>query len=154
MPEQTVFDLNYLWTELAKASIVLQRPAVQIQMLGIAISILLAWLISKGIWIQLKGRFKKLSQFELRKLKLSWRQYGAALVRYLLTPTLGLIAVGSLRIGFEWWGWFVGYLSDGIKLLWYLWFYRLFLTSLYALFPAHSVSRYRQLFFAPLFFSL
>lgn len=152
MPEQTVFDLNYLWTELAKASIVLQRPAVQIQMLGIAISILLAWLISKGLWILLKRQLPQLSQFEMSELRLAWGQYFTSLVYYLLTPTLSLIVVSWLRIWFEQWGLFAGYLSDGIKVLWYLWFYRLFLTSLYARFPANYVSRYRQSFFAPLFF--
>ena len=152
MPEQKVLNLNYLWTVLVKVSIVLQRPAVQIQLLAMAISILLAWLISKGLWIQLKRKFPKLSQFELSELKLSLRQYGAALVRNLLTPTLSLITVSLVRILFERWGWFIGYLNDGINVLWYLWFYRLFLTSLYALFAANSVSRYRQLFLAPLFF--
>ena len=152
MSEQTVLNLNYLWTVLVKVSIVLQRPVVQIQILGLAISILIAWLISKLSWIQLKGRFPKLSQFEESVLRLSWHQYGLALVRNLLTPSLSLVAVSWLRIGFEQWGWFAGYLSDGIKVLWYLWFYRLFLISLYGLFPSNSVSRYRQRFFGPLFF--
>ena len=151
MSEQTILNLNYLWTELIKVGIVLQRPAVQIQILAMGLSILLAWLISKVLWIQLQRLFPKLSQFELSKLRLSWQQYGAALVRHLLTPTLSLLAVSGLRIGFEQSGWFAGYLSDGIRVLWYLWFYRLFLLSLYAIFPSNSVSRYRQRFFAPLF---
>ena len=152
MSESTVLNLDYLWTVLVEVSIVLQRPAVQIQILGLAISILIAWLISKCLWIQLKRRFPKLDQFEMSELRLSRSQYGTALLRYLLTPTLSLLAVSWLRIGFEQWGWFTGYLSDGIQVLWILWFYRLFLTSLYGLFPAHSVSRYRQRFLAPLFF--
>ena len=122
IPEQTVLNLESLWQELVKAGIVLQRPAVQIQIWGIAISILLAWLISQGIWIQLKRRFPKLTQFEMSELRLSWRQYGVALFRWLLTPTLSLIAVNLLRIWFEQSGWFAGYLSDGIKVLEIFWF--------------------------------
>ncbi len=152
MPEQKVLNLDYLWGELVKLGIILQRPAVQIQILGIAISILLAWLISKGLWIQLQRKFPKLSQFEISELRLAWRQYGAALIRYLLGPSLSLIVVSLLRICFEQWGWFAGYLSDGIEVLWDLCFYHLFLISLYALFPANSVSRYRQRFLAPLFY--
>jgi small-conductance mechanosensitive channel len=151
MSEQTVFNLDYLWAQLLQVSILLQRPAIQMQLWGIVISILLAWLISKGIWIQLKRQFPKLSQFELSELRLSVHQYSSALIRNLLTPTLCLIAVSWLRIGFEQRVWFAGYLSDGIKVLWYFWFYRLFLTSLYAIFPSNSVTRYRRRFLAPLF---
>ena len=151
MSEQTVLNLNYLWDELVKVGIVLQRPAVQIQMMGIAGSILLAWLIYQGIWMYLRRRFPKVSQFEMGESKLSWRQYGAVLVPYLLIPTLSLIAVSLLRSWFVQQGWFAGYLSDGIELLWVYWFYRLFLVSLYTLFPANAVSRYGRRFFAPLF---
>ena len=152
MPEQTVLNLKYLWQELVQAGIVLQRPAVQIQIWGIAVSILLAWLISQGIWIQLKRRFPKLSKFEMSKLRLSWRQYGVALFSWLLTPTLSLIAVNLLRIWFEQSGWFAGYLGDGIKVLEIFWFYRFLLVSLNALFPVNCLSPYRYRFFAPLFF--
>ena len=151
MAEQIVLDLDYLWVELAKVSIVLQRRAVQIQILGMAFSILLAWLISKMVWIGLKGRFSQLKQLESNELKISKGQYGAGLVRYLLTPTLSLIVVNLLRIGFKQWGWFAGYLSDGIIVIVYFGLYRLFLWVLYRLFPANSVSRYRYLFFTPLF---
>ena len=152
MPEQTILNLDYLWAQLIQVTILLKRPAVQIQILALIISILLAWLISKGFWIQLQQRFPKLSHLEMSELRLSLPQYGTALLRNLLAPTLSLIALSWLRTSFERWGWFAGYLSDGIKVLWYLWFYYLFLTSLYALVPAKSVNRYRQSFLAPLFF--
>ena len=84
-------------------------------------------------------------------MKISWQQYGLILGPYLLIPTLSLIEVSLLRSWFVQQGWFAGYLSDGIELLWVYWFYRLFLTSLYALFPANVVSRYSYRFFTPLF---
>ena len=151
MSEQTVLNLNYLWDELVKVGIVLQRPAVQIQMMGIAGSILLAWLIYQGIWMYLRRHFPKVSQFEMGESKLSWQQYGIVLVPYLLIPTLSLIAVSLLRSWFVQRGWFTGYLKDGIELLWVYWFYRFFLLSLYTLFPANAISRYGYSFFAPLF---
>ncbi len=152
MPEQTVLDLNYLWTELIKVGMILQRPVVQIQFLGVAVSILLGWLVRKMIWAQLTRRFPTLSHYELSELKLSWQQVNAALVNYLLSPTFILIMIGLLKIGFEEWGWFAGYLGQWFNLVIYVWFYRLLLVSLYALYPANSVSRYRQSFFAPLFY--
>ncbi len=151
MPEQEVLNLNNLWEELVKVGIILQRPAVQIQMLGMTGSILLAWLISKWIWIHFRQRFPKVSQFEVPESKLSWQQDGAALVHYLLTPTLSLIGISLLRSWLVQQGWFAGYLSDGIELLWVYCFYVFFLISLYALVPANTVSRYQSRFFAPLF---
>ena len=152
MLEQTVLNFNYLWEELVKAGIVLQRRAVQIQILGIAFSILLAWLISKASRSQFRRRLPKLNQLKISELKLSSDRYAAPLFSYLLTPTLSLIGVSLLEIWFEQWGWFAGYLSEGITVLRYFWFYRLFVVSLYAFFPLNAISHYRYYFFAPLFF--
>ncbi len=152
MPESEVLNLNYLGAELTRMGIIIQRPVVQVQLLSLVVAIVVAWLISRSSWRQLKRRSLTLSQFQAVQLRLSWRQYGAALLYYLLTPTLSLVAVNLLKIGFEQWGWFTGYLSAGIKILGYFWFYRLFLLSLYALFPANSVTYYLRLFFNPLFY--
>ena len=152
MPEQTVLDLNYLWTELIKVGMILQRPVVQIQFLGVAVSILLGWLVRKMLWAQLQRRFPTLSHYELSELNLSWQKVNAALVNYLLSPTLVLIMIGLLKIGFEEWGWFAGYLGQWFNLVIYVWFYRLLLVFFFALFPANVVIRYRQSFFAPLFY--
>ena len=152
MHESTVLNLKHLWTELVKVGILLQRPAVQIQLLGIALSILLGVSVFKWLWPQLKRRFPGLNQVEMGKSKLSGWQVCAALVRYLLSPTIILIAVGLLEIGFEQLGWVRGYLRDGIALALFFWFYYLFLMSLYALFPVDSVNRYRQRLLAPLFY--
>ena len=154
MPEQTVLNLGFLWTELLKVAIVLQRPVVQIQFLAMAVSILLGYSVRKWSWTQLRRRFPVLSRYEMKRSKLSGWQFSAALIDNLLGPTLILIAIGLLKISFEQWGWFTGYLSDGIKLAVYLCCYRLFLVSLYALFPSNSVSRYRQSLIAPLFYLL
>lgn len=152
MPESEVLNLNYLGAELTQMGIILQRPVVQIQLFALLVAIILAWLISQWSWRQLKRRSITLSQFQVVRLRLSWRQYGAALLYYLLTPTLSLVAVNLLKIGFEQLGWFTGYLSAGMKILGYFWFYRLFILLLYALFPANSVTYYLRLFFNPLFY--
>ncbi len=152
MPEETVLNLNYLWRELVKVGIVLQRPAVQIQLLGLALSILLGMSVFKLSWPRLKRRFPVLSQVEMGKSKLSGWQFFAALVRYLLAPTIILIAVGLLEIGFEQLGWVRGYLRNGISLALFIWFYCLFLVSLYALFPVDSINHYRNRLLRSLFY--
>ena len=151
MAELKILNLNYLWSELVKVGIVLERPAVQIQMLGMIGLILLAWLISKWIWIHFRQRFSKISQFEAGESKVSWQQCGVALLHHLLSPTLSLIGISLLRSWFEQQGWFTGYLSEGIKLLWLYWFYVVFVIFLYALLPANTVERYSYRFFIPLF---
>ena len=152
MNEETVLSLNYLWEELVKVWVILQRLAVQIQILGIFLSILLALGISQWSWIQLKRKFPQLRQIDVSSKKLSWRQYGFALVRYLLTPTLCFVTVSLLIIVLKQWGWSFGYLVDGVRILVDFWFYRLFLLSLYVLFPVDKVILYRNSLFAPLFF--
>ena len=152
MSEQEVLNLHYLWSELVKVGIVLQRPAVQIQIFGMTILILLAWIVSQWIWIHFRQRFPRVSQFKVGEERLSWQQNVVVFVHYLLTPVLSLIGIELLRSWFLQQGWFSGYLSDGIELLWVYCLYRFFLTSLYALFPANIVSRYSYRFFAPLFY--
>ena len=152
MVEETVKNLNYLWEEIVKISVIFERTAVQIQILSLFLSILLALGIYQWSWIQLKRRFPKLRQIDIRRTKLSWRQYRFAIVRYLLTPTLCLLTLSVPLIILGQWGWPVGYLVAGRRILVIFWFYRLFLLSLYFLFPVKAVTDYRNRLFAPLFF--
>ena len=152
MSEQEVLNIHYLWLELVKVGIILQRPGVQIQILGMTVLIFLAWIISQWIWIHLRQHFPKVSQFKVSEEKLSWQQNAIVLVHYLFPPILSLIGIDLLRSWFLGQGWFAGYLNDGAELLWVYCFYRIFLTSLYVLFPANIVRRYNYRFFAPLFY--
>ncbi|MGK7896384.1 MAG: mechanosensitive ion channel family protein [Xenococcus sp. (in: cyanobacteria)] len=152
MNEEKVLTLNYLSRELVKLEIILQRPAVQIQILGLLLSALLALVISQWIWIKLKRRFPKLKQIDISRTKLSRQQYSFAAIRYLLTPTLCLVIVSLPLIFLRQWGGSFGYLVEGVEILVDFWFYRLFLLFLYVLFPLDTVIRYRNSLFAPLFF--
>jgi small-conductance mechanosensitive channel len=151
MSETITLDWTYLSDQILDAANILERPAVQIQLLVIAGSIGVSWLLSKWLWIQFSRRFPQVSQFDVSESRLRGQNYGAALLRYLLTPTLSLLAVNLLRSWFLRQGWLAGFLSDSIYLLWVCGFYRFFLICLYALFPANGVSQYRQSLFAPLF---
>ncbi len=151
MNKQTVLNGAYFWDELLRISIILQRPAVQIQILAIVGFIFLSWLFSQWIWIKFRRRFPEISQFEKKNIRFIWQQYGSALLYYLLTPTLSLIIISLVKLCFLHQDWFAGYLNDSIKLLWIYGFYRLFLVSLYLIFPIKSVEHYHYRFFAPLF---
>ena len=150
MPEETVLDLNDLWTELVKVGIVLQRPAVQIQLLGILFSILLGLLVFKLIFEYLKQRFPILKQIEIGKSKLSGQQIAAALVHYLLAPTIILTVIGLVEIVFEQMGWVFGYLKHGVSFAVFVWLYCLFLVIIYSIFPVDSVNSYRKRLLRPL----
>ena len=152
MNQETVLSLGYLEAELVKVWVILQRPAVQIQILGVFLSILIALGISKWSWIQLKRKFPQLRRIDVSSKKLSWKHYGFALVRYLLTPTLCLLTVSLPVFILKQLNWSYGYLVDGAKILVDFWFYSLFLLLLYVLFPVESVKHYRNILFAPLFF--
>lgn len=151
MAKTLILDASYFWEEFLKISIILQRPAVQIQLLAIAISIILMWLISRWVWRRFSQRFPQVSAFCQKDTRIYWQQYGAALLYYLLTPLLCLIMVNLLQIIFVAQGWFAGYFQDSIKLLWIYCVYRIFLISLYSSFSRSSVQDYHHRFFAPLF---
>jgi potassium-dependent mechanosensitive channel len=150
MSEKMPLDWVYLNDQILNAANILERPAVQIQILAITGSIGVSWLLSQWLWIQFSRRFPQVSRFDISESRLRGHYYGAALLRYLLTPTLSLLAVNLIRSWFLRQGWFTGFLTDGIYLLWFYGFYCFFLICLYARFPAQSVSQYRKSFFAPL----
>ncbi|GBF81881.1 mechanosensitive ion channel family protein [Aphanothece sacrum] len=152
METNLILDVSYFWEEWLKITIVLQRPAVQVQLLAIALSIILVWFISRWLWYQFCQRFPKSSQFCQQNSQLYWQQCGAALFHYLIPPLLCLLIVNLLKIVFFHQGLFLGYLTDSIKLLGIYCFYRIFLIFLYTLFDRVKVKYYHHRFFAPLFF--
>ena len=152
MPEPTNLDSAYLFDQILKWSNVLVRPAVQVQLLAIAASITLAWLISKGVWVQIRRRFPSANSLIRGNVKLSGWQYGLLLLRYLLTPILSLITIQLLQNWFLAQGWVAGLLSTALELLWLYLFYRCFIVLFYGAFPQFSIDRDRFRFMAPLFF--
>ena len=121
MAESTSLSLNYLWEELLKVSIFLQRPAIQRQFISAVVTILLAWALSRWIWFQLRQRYPQLNVDENCEQRLEWRQYSLALIHYLTTPTLIWIAVGLVTVLFQQWGvqrgWFAGLFHKAHALL-------------------------------------
>ncbi len=151
MTDSTSLPLSYLWNELLKVSIFFQRPVVQRQFFAVVSTTLLAWAISRWIWLQLRQRYPQLNVDETCNQRLEWRQYSLALIHYLTTPTLIWIAVGIVTLLFKQWGWFAGYLTDGLNIIGDFWLYRLFVGSLFTFLPITFVKRVRLLFLGPLF---
>ena len=50
-------DISYLWRQLDKTIIFLERPRIQWQLLAILGGLLLAFLLYPGLWYRLKNRF-------------------------------------------------------------------------------------------------
>ncbi len=151
MPDQTSLDSSYLFDQILKWSNVLVRPAVQIQLLAIAGSIALAWLISKWVWLQIRRRFPSVKSLVRGNVKLSGWQYGVLLLRYLLTTVLSFISIQLLRSWFLAQGWVAGLLSTALELLWLYLLYRCFIILFYGAFPEFSLNQARFRFLAPLF---
>ncbi len=151
MREPAELDLTPIFELIWKCLHALERPLVQIQLFGIIISLTLAWLISQGIWILWLRRFPTMNDGELSDRQPSLKHYTTELLRYMLTPVLGLMAVSFLETGFSQWGWRAGLITVAIKILWTFFFYRSFLLICYQVFPSAEVSRDRRRFFAPLF---
>ncbi|MCH2246900.1 MAG: mechanosensitive ion channel [Crocosphaera sp.] len=154
MDRKLILNPSYFWEEWLKTMVILQRPAVQLQLFVITISLLVMFLISQWIWSKFKQRFPDISQFEDKNEKRYYQQCGAALFYYLLFPIFSLITIHLIRLIFLQRGLFAGYLADTIDLLWIYIIYRIFLVALYSLLNHKTVESYHHRFFAPLFLSL
>ena len=150
MSDLTPLDLNYFWQQLFETGIILQRPVVQIQIVGIVTAILLAWLTSRRIWFKIRQQFPEVCTVEHVESRLPWRQVLVAAIQHLLMPTLSLITISITTILFEQWGWFSGYLEDSLIVFRDFWIYRLVVSSLLAILPVNFVNQCRYRFFAPL----
>lgn len=151
MTEQVNIDFTVIYELIWKFSHALERSIVQIQLLGILISLTLAWLISQGIWILWRRQFPRKNDLALSDDKPSLKKFTTDFVRHLLTPIFALMAVSYLQTGFIQWGWRAGLINFAIEILWTFFFYRIFLLICYTLFQSADVNRYRCQFFIPLF---
>ncbi len=151
MRETANFYLTPIFELIWKFLHALGRPLVQLQLLGIVISLVLGWLIAQGILIQWRRRFLKKNQRELHDEKPSFKHYATDLLSFMLSPVIGLMVVSGLKTGFIQWDWRAGLITVTINILWTFIFYRGFLLICYEIFPSAEVRRYRYQFFAPLF---
>ena len=151
MDKDLILNPSYFWEEWLKTMVILQRPAVQLQIFTITISLMVMFVISQWIWNKFKRRFPDISQFEEKNEERYYQQCSAALFYYLLFPFLSLITISLLRLILLQQGWFAGYLIDTMNVLWIYIFYRVFLVTLYSLLNHKTVEHYHHRFFAPLF---
>ena len=131
----------------------LERPIVQVQLMGIFISCILAWLVTQGLLILWHKRFPSMKgkDLDLTDNQPSLKYYITALLRYICTPILSLGAVSFVQITFMQWGWRTGLITVSLQIFWIFLFYRLLLLICYSFFPSKIVTRYRLQFSAPLF---
>jgi potassium efflux system protein len=152
MDKKLILAPSYFWEEWLKTMGILQRPAVQLQLLVITVSLAVIFILSQWLWHKFQQRFPDISQFKEKNTELYIQQCSSALFYYLIFPFLALITINLLKLIFLEYGWFAGYFTDTINLLWMYVFYRIFLVSLYSLFDENAVEYYHHRFFSPLFF--
>ena len=150
MRELASSDIILFYELIWKFLHALERPVVQVQLLGIFISCSLGWLITQGLWIQWQKRFPTIKDLNWSDYKPSLKFYITALLQYLSTPILSLVGVYFLQIIFIWWGWRAGLITVSQQILGIFLFYRLFLLIGYSFFPSNMVTRHRRQFLAPL----
>ena len=151
MNNKLILEPSYFWEEWLKTMVILQRPAVQLQLFIITFSLAIMFLLSQWLWGKFKQQFPEISQFEEKNEECYYQQCGAALFCYLLFPIFSLLAINLSKFIFLQQGWFAGYLTDTINVLWIYIFYRIFLVTLYASLNNKTVKHYHYRFFAPLF---
>ena len=144
-------DLAYLDQQLLRIQILLERPAVQIQLLAIAIALCLGWLVSHWIWKETQNRFPPSRNLEQKPTRLSWREYGIALICLLATPVFSIGFVHLFQYLLFEQGLRAGLLTVAIQILRFFLLFRFFLLSLCILFSPKAVTYYRYRLFSPIF---
>jgi potassium efflux system protein len=134
-----------------KHLIFLERVDVQRQLLAIALSLIVGWLLSRRLWAELRKIFPHATDFVWGDERLPRRQYLAALIKHLDLSLISLITLTLSRNLFTLLDWTRGLLSVAIYLLWAFFLYCFFIVSLYAAFPLAKVRQYRFRLFGPLF---
>ena len=143
-------DFLPFWDLILKIWHTLERPVVQIQLLGIAVVLFLAWLAAQGIWFQWRKQISANNKLTFRCYELFCRKFPAASLRYILVPILGLIGITLLKNAFLYLGWSGGLMNQMSKILWLFLFYRALLLLGYVIFPETSIKKYRWQYFLPL----
>ena len=144
------FDLLPLWHLIIKFWHALERPGVQIQLVGIAFFLLLSWLAAQGIWFYWQKRFSGNKKLTFSFGKLFHREYPTALTRYILLPILSLVGISMLKNVFLYLGWRGGLMISMSQILWLFLIYRALLLLGYTIFPKATVRKYQWQYFAPL----
>ncbi len=148
-------ELTFIFDQITKILIFLNRSPVQVQLGIIVISILL----SQGLsyWVKQKI-IQKVQPFKIaldqslkagKKLPLSW--YVFCLIPDGVGRGFNLILLIKIQNLFISQGWVAGLLSTSIQLVWAYLFYRVFLISLCLFVPLNEVHKYKFYFFRPLF---
>lgn len=152
MSDSIQFGYPFLWDQILKWAVVLQRPAVQGQLLAIAIAVLAAKLISKWVWKTFRRRFTSTNYSYRQGQKRSWTGYGTLLLHLIFTPLLSIVVISLFKVGFRLQGWVTGLLLIAAALFWVFLLLRVCIGVLYGVFPTHAVNRLRYQLTTPLFF--
>ena len=151
MRELANSDITLLYELFWKFFHALERPSVQVQLLGIFISCSVGWLITQVLLILWQKKFPRMKDLDMNEHELSFQYYITALLRYTCSPILSLGAVTFVQIAFMQYGWRTGLIIVSKQILWIFFAYRLCLLICYGFFPSKIVTRYRYQFLGPLF---
>jgi small-conductance mechanosensitive channel len=148
MPELNQLDFNPFLTLFLSIIHALSRPVVQIQMAGILVSLIFAWLGSRLIWTTLKKyNNKSIYPSTLTAIKSNIIIFS----RLLFTPILTLIFLRLISHFYQFLNWNEGLLRIAIKIFFCLMIYRSLLGICYLLFKTKTVLFYQERLFNPLF---
>lgn len=148
MPELNQSDFNPLLNLFLSIIHALSRPVVKIQIAGIVISLISAWLGSRLIWIMLK-RYQNKSIY-LSTL-ISIKSNTIIFLRLLFTPILTLIFLVLIRHFYQFLNWSEGLLEIASEIFFCLIIYRSLLGICYLFFKTKTILFYQERLFHPLF---
>jgi len=148
-------NLTFIFDQITKLLIFLERSPVQIQLGIILLSILLSHGLSYWVRQKIQQQFQQLTITLNKALKeettLAPYWCGLCLIPEIIGRGFNLIVLTLFHDLFIRQGWMAGILTTAINLLWVYLFYRVFLIGLCLFVPFHRVKEYKFYFFRPIF---
>ncbi|MGL5035081.1 MAG: mechanosensitive ion channel family protein [Microcystaceae cyanobacterium] len=153
-PTNQAQDISYLWRQIDKISIFLERPKVQWQLLIIGAGLLLALVLYRWFWFHLKQKFPQLLTLWQRDQPIRDKQYGLVLIIYMTQPLLNIAIIFSLLKLWQYGQFTYGLINVALEFIILHTLYRLFSAVLFLLFPPIIVRKYQLSFWLPIFLIL
>jgi len=139
------------YEQLLTLLVLFGRTAIQRQFVGFIIALVVAWLLSDGLWKLVGHRISAWGNVRLAENRQRYWQWGLLFVEFLAFPIIGLVIVDIMVGLFQLWGWLTAALEDLGGLFNFILPYRLLIVVLYILLGRKYMRVYHHRFLAPLF---
>lgn len=141
-----------VFTDFAQRMVLfLERPAVQLQIVAIILSMVITFFLSHGLTLLIKRWADWANEKEAGR-RYEYINQALKFLDHVTFPLMGILTLHGTEYIFRQQQWVSGLLLDFILLYWMIVAYRLFIAVMYQFFSEEHFQRYHHRLIAPLFY--